>query len=65
MVSALKNQQHGSLPSFDGSEDRGRSAAIAARAFGVSQTTVEKAIRVQKHDPERFQKIKDGEITVK
>jgi hypothetical protein len=43
---------------------RGQARDIAARAVGVGGRTVQKALTLKKAEPETFEKIKRGEITV-
>jgi hypothetical protein len=43
---------------------KGRSAEIAAKHLNVSPASVQRAITVKKSDPEKFEQVKRGEITV-
>jgi hypothetical protein len=51
-------------PKLDEDEYDGRSRAIAARQFGVSHAQVGRAWRVKEEDPELFQKVVNGDVTV-
>jgi ParB-like chromosome segregation protein Spo0J len=64
-LSGLKNQQHASSTCFQANEDtKGSVARIAAEAVQVGHDSVEKAIRVKRDEPEVFEQIKRGEVTV-
>jgi hypothetical protein len=43
---------------------RGKTSSIAARELQVGERTVSKALAVQRTDPEAFERVKRGEITV-
>lgn len=45
-------------------ERSGRSAAIAARAVGVGETSVTRAVKAKRENPEGFEKVKRGELSV-
>ena len=47
-----------------GPDGWGRTRDIAAAIMGVSPTYVQRALRVQREDPELFEKIWNGQITV-
>jgi hypothetical protein len=50
----------GEIATFTG----GRSCALAAESFQIGQSSVERALDVQKHRPDLVDKVKAGEITV-
>lgn len=64
-VSHLKNQPCASLAQI-GTDDitGGRSSEIAAKALSVSRRTVTRAIAVKRENPQAFERVKRGEITV-
>jgi len=42
----------------------GKNAGIAGKQVGASQSYVEEATRIKKEDPEAFEKVKSGELTI-
>lgn len=44
--------------------EKGSARSIAARQVGVSESSLQRAIEVKESDPEAFEKVKKGEITV-
>jgi len=50
--------------SNDSKDLRGKARDIAAHAVGVSGRTVQKAVTLKNADPETFEKVRRGEITM-
>lgn len=48
----------------DGAEVRTGSNAVAARAVGIGETSVSRAVAAKRDNPEGFEKVKRGELTV-
>jgi hypothetical protein len=62
-VSNLKNQTHSSSLQIR-SDEAGRSTKIAAEALHIGERTVSEAVQVKRENPEVFEKVKSGELTV-
>jgi hypothetical protein len=59
---ARERQKKGTLASR---ESKGKAAAIAGQALGVSAATVTRAVRVSVEDPKAFDQMKEGKTSVK
>lgn len=61
-ISTLKNQTHSSLVPI-GTNEEGRSRSVVGKMMGVGETSVSRAVRIKRENPQVFEQVKRGEIS--